>query len=58
MVTQGWTIRDNHENTVGLGRIPWTDEQACKDYCEKINREHEDRILEHRARYPQSYIGG
>lgn len=49
IVTRGWTIRDNRENTIGLCRAPWKDKTECEKHCAKLNSEYDARFTEFRT---------
>lgn len=36
MVEAGFTVRDNHHNTVGMGRPPFATEQAAQDFVDEL----------------------
>ncbi len=37
IVSRGWTIRDNNDNTVGLGRVPFKTIEEAQEYCQRLN---------------------
>lgn len=37
IVSKGFTIRDNHTNTQGLGRQPFKTYQEAQEKCEELN---------------------
>ena len=35
-VVQGWTVRDNHSNTVGMGRPPFATKEEAEAFVTRI----------------------
>lgn len=44
LVVNGFTIRDNNENTVGCGRVPWALRAEAEETAERWNAEYFGRV--------------
>ena len=49
IVTRGWTIRDNNENTVGMACIPYKTVAEANEACDRLNSAYHARLAEYQA---------
>ena len=41
VVSRGWTILDKHQNTIGLGRVPFMTHEEARAHADKINQKYD-----------------
>lgn len=49
IVSRGWTVRDNVNNTVGIGRVPWANRDEAQAWADEEN----ERLTRAYARYTE-----
>ena len=40
LATRGWTVRNERDGTVGIGRVPWASEAEAQAWADAANARH------------------
>lgn len=53
VISQGWTLRNRREGTIGIGRMPFKTKAEAETHCEKLNRQAEEYRLAWEKSFPK-----